>query len=723
MTVILQLGLRFIRKRTLRWPIRRTWAAVTVLIGALSLRAEPALAGQAIQPREAAATQTLTGSAPNVLIKSQHRRLSFPLDIKRIAVGNAEILSAELISSRELLALGRETGTTSLILWFQNGTSREYLFSVRRDLSVLERALKVVSPSIEVESAPDRDAIILTGRVPNILVSQTAEAVAHHYLDAGGGQRDAAEPLISAGPAPAASPTPGAAPNPAGSAASPGAQAQAQTPAASNATVQLQGAVQPSGTIINLLQLDTLPPLPEQKIETAIAAIGGRDVTVRRILRGNIQDDATDTLVLEGRVPNQVALLRVLTVAARLFAGQAITADDLRVVADEGGALAEQQSQMQSTQSQLGGGATSSLFGGARGTRLTNQVRTNLGRAKAIEAAGGRILSFIEVTDLPQIRVDIRLVEVNQSKLRTLDPSAALLLSNFRQPSLNPAQSAVTTQGDQAARVGSGGAAVQNVLSFLNGGLLNQTQYSGGHLAIDAALSLLEREGIARSLSSPSLTVLSGESAQVQVGGEVPVPTAFAPAFGGASAAAGAAGGAGTTPGVFSAVEFVPFGVQLQIRPLVGDDDTITLDVQPLVVTPDSLLTNSIRQSTGTAVPTTAFQTRALRTSSRLQDGQALVIGGLMSISTSTNTGSTPGLGSVPLLGRMFRSQNQNDESTELIVVVNPVVLRTPIPATALWAFPTRSELMGPLTLNKIAVSPPQDETGRRARRRPRSQN
>ena len=188
-----------------------------------------------------------------------------------------------------------------------------------------------------------------------------------------------------------------------------------------------------------------------------------------------------------------------------------------------------------------------------------------------------------------------------------------LATSSFRQPSLNPAQSATTVQGDQAARVGSAGAAIQNVLSFLDGGLLNQLQYSGNGLAIDAAMSLLEREGIAQTLSSPSLTVLSGEIAQVQVGGEIPVPSAFAPAFGTTQTAGGAGQQtAGVTPGVFSSVDFVPFGVQLQIRPLVGDDDTITLDVQPMIVTPDSVLTDAIRQSTGTAVATTAFQTRAL---------------------------------------------------------------------------------------------------------------
>jgi pilus assembly protein CpaC len=614
-----------------------------------------------------------------VVIKSQHKRLPFTQDIQRIAVGDTEILSAELITSREVLVLGRETGRTTLIVWFANGTSREYLFAVERDLSVLERALKLVHPSIEVESAPDRDAIVLTGTVPNIEVSQSAEAIARNYLDAATNRRGAAQAFIGAPPS-----APSSAPPAAAAQAAPNAPPQAPN-------VELQGGTQPTGTIINLIQLQTLPPLAEQRIGEAIRGVGGQDVTIRRILHGSVRDDALDTLVFEGRVPNQVALVRVLTVAAQMLTGKTATAEDIHVVADEAGGLAERtqnQSQNQNASSQLGGGATSSLFGGARGTRLTNQIHTNLARAKAIEAAGGRILSFIEVTDLPQVRVDIRLVEVNRTKLREFNPNSALLTSNYRQPSLNPAQSATSVQGDQAARVGASGAAIQNVLSFLNGGLLNQLQYSGNRLAVDTALSLLEREGIAQSLSSPSLTVLSGELAQVQVGGEIPVPTAFAPAFGAAVA------GVNATPGVFSGTEFVPFGVQLQIRPLVGDDDTITLDVQPLVVTPDTILTDTIRQATGATVPTTAFQTRALRTSSRVQDGQSLVIGGLTSNNTTTNTASTPGLRDAPLLGKLFQSFNRNDQSTDLIVVVNPAVVRTPPANAAMWAFPDHNEMI-----------------------------
>ena len=632
----------------------------------------------------------LSTEAPSVVIKSQYRRLPLAQDIQRIAVADPEILTAELITSREVLVLGRETGRTTLIVWFTNGSSREFAFAVQRDLSVLERALKSVNPTIAVESAPDRDALVLTGVVPDLNTSLTAEAIARNYLDAGNNTRGTAQPLVAAPP-----PDAGAAAAPG---ASPGAATAAPAPAAATSQpAQLQGGtIQPSGTVINLIQLDRLPQRTEEKILDAIRAIGGQDVTIRRMLRGNVRDDLIDTLVLEGHVPNQTALMRVLVLSAQLFAGQTISASDIRVLADEAGGLAGQQ-QTQATQTQLGGGgASASLFGGARSSRLTNEVRTNFGRATAIEAAGGRILSFIQVIDLPQVRVDIRLIEVDRTKLRALDPNAVLALSDFRQPSLNPATSAASVQGNQAARVGSSGAAIQNVLSFLNGGLLNELQYSGGHAAIDGALSFLEREGIAQSLSSPSLTVLSGEMAQVQIGGEIPVPTAFAPAFGGGAAAGNAGGGgaAAATPGVFSSVEFVPFGVQLQIRPLVGEDDTITLDVQPLVVTPDSVLTNTIRQSTGAAVATTAFQTRALRTSSRLQDGQALLIGGLLSNNTSTNTASTPGLRSLPLVGRLFQGINRNDQNTELIVVVNPVILREPVPDVALWSFPGREELL-----------------------------
>jgi hypothetical protein len=78
-------------------------------------------------------------------------------------VGDTEILAAEVISSRELLLLGRETGRTTLIVWFANGSSREYRLSVQ-DLHP-ERPQTRESFD-RGEKRPDRDALVLTGVVP-----------------------------------------------------------------------------------------------------------------------------------------------------------------------------------------------------------------------------------------------------------------------------------------------------------------------------------------------------------------------------------------------------------------------------------------------------------------------------------------------------------------------------------------------------------------------------
>ena len=189
-----------------------------------------------------------------------------------------------------------------------------------------------------------------------------------------------------------------------------------------------------------------------------------------------------DTLVLEGRVPNQTALVRILVLPrSSLPARRSPPPTFACWPTKPGRSPIQAQTQTQPLRRSSEAARPRRSLAARRGSQLTNQIRTNLGRAKAIEAAGGRILSFIEVSDLPQVRVDIRLVEVNRTKLRTFNPNTVVARLDFRQPSLNPAQSAATVQGDQAARVGSAGAAIQNVLSFLNGGLLNELQYAGGN--------------------------------------------------------------------------------------------------------------------------------------------------------------------------------------------------------------------------------------------------
>lgn len=589
------------------------------------------------------------------VVKGMHDQIEFDQDVTRVAVGDAEMLSAEVLSSRKLLLLGLKTGRTSLMVWYADGTLKSFTVAVQPDLEVLRNALKEIHANIEAEMAPDREAVVLRGVVPDANYSRAAEAAAAAYLRAG---RTGRAPLVRAGSADATS---------------------------SEDVLRATDAPQNDGSVINLIRVDKLPLSLDARVREAIRSVGGEDVTVRRLVRGDSSDDTKDVLVLEGNVGTQSALTRVLHVASTLFLGQSKTGSEFRVTADEAGGLRSAGGRSKSSSSSSRGSSSSrsgSGSGRSSSLDLDNDIETNIGRAKVVSIADGRILSFIEVRDLPQVRIEVRVYEINRSELLNYAPTFNVLASDFDQGTLNPAPGAVGIQGTSAARVGGVGKEdVQNVLSFLADGLTEQAQVSGRHYAVDASLRILESRGIARSLSSPTLTVLSGETANFQVGGEVPVPTNFSPAFGGGQAA-------DTTPGVFSSVEFREFGVELAVRALVGESGELTLDVFSQVDQPDETLTTVIRDTTGTEQSTTAFQTRSIQTTTRLRDGQSLMIGGLNSRSTGDDASYTPGIESIPIVGWLFKRFTVREDSRELLVVVNPTVVRERIDGLGLWSYP-----------------------------------
>lgn len=653
------------------------------------------------------------------IVKSHHRRLTMKEDIARMAVGDSEIVSAELVTNRELLLLGVESGRTTLLIWFKSGLLKQYLLIVERDLSVLHAALHHIHPSIGARLAPDRDAVLLTGLVPDVSYSLSAEAVARDYLKAGqtGTKKGKARAFVkgigtggggSTGPASGAS----------------DAEGEVDTPA-QPATAQLDTEIEPTMAVINLIRVEKLPLTPEEKITQAIATIGGKDVTIRRILHGNSRDDKQDMYVLEGTVANQVAVSRILHIATPIITGEALKDDDVKVIADESGGLTSRRASLQGAmgmQQMMGGGSGGSsagglgqlgqlLQGGGGGSmqqmrQLQNLIGRNLGRAKIVSAAKGRLLSFLTVKDLPQVRMNVRLYELNRNKLLTYNADFFAAASSFGQGRLNPAPNAVPFQGAEAARVGPDRNSFQNVLSFLGGTLANTSQLKAGQFALEAAFSLLNRLNITRTLSSPSMTVLSGELATFTVGGEVPVPQFFSPIIGG--------GNAELPPGVFSSVALVPFGITLGIRPLVGDDDSITLDIVPSVTSPDPTLTLSLKDTTGTNQLTTAFRVRSFMTHAKVDDGEGLLMAGLLARDRADDQLYTPGLGDIPGFGWLFRSFNRRDDQQELVVVLSPTIVREPRSDVGLWAFPAAHEL--PLirrTAATIERIPAGDETVR----------
>lgn len=584
------------------------------------------------------------------LVQWTHSRLVFDQDIERIAVGQGNFMEAEILGSREVLMLAKEIGRTSVIVWYPDETTETFLFSVVEDLSILRRALTEIHPGVHLQMAPDRAALILRGTVPTVDYKVAAEAAARSYLGVGDGST---APLI-----------------------------QAAVDGKGDFRVTTAGADSSGGrnsaAIINLIQVEQMPMTTKEKIELAICDIGGEKVEVTRIVRGDVPDDTLDTLLLKGEVENQVALVRVLNVAARLFLGEGSNingSDVVEAVADEAGALIdERENNNNSNNSGISG-----ISGG--GGNYENEIKANIGRSKLLSVADGRILSMIEVSDLPLVRVSVQMYEVNRARLKDWRPDLSLVTGDY------------PLGGTPSPSIQSSGTEVENALQILGGVFTNHFQVGSSDLAFDLLFSLMEHEGISRTLSRPTLTVLAGEVANFQVGGEVPVPTSFAPAIGGVVVPGDGSGGT-TTGGVFSGTEFKSFGVELRIRPMVGEDDRITLDVSPTVSLPDAELTTEIATTTGSDLNTTAFNTRSLQTTTRMRDGQPLVIGGLVSRQLTNNETYTPRLHNVPVLGWFTQSWNRNDKDKELIIIVTPTLVREPMENIAQWKFPTSYELL-----------------------------
>ncbi len=179
---------------------------------------------------------------------------------------------------------------------------------------------------------------------------------------------------------------------------------------------------------------------------------------------------------------------------------------------------------------------------------------------------------------------------------------------------------------------------------------------------VAAALDMAESEGLLTTLAQPTLTALSGETATFLAGGEIPIPLS-------------------TGLGQVS-VEYKQYGVSLAFTPIVLDNGRISMRVRPEV----SELTDegSVRLN-GFSVP--GISTRRTETTVELGSGQSFMIAGLMRNNNSGTVNRTPGAGSVPVLGALFRSQSFRRNETELVIIVTPYLVK-PVNANEI-ALPT----------------------------------
>jgi pilus assembly protein CpaC len=163
-------------------------------------------------------------------------------------------------------------------------------------------------------------------------------------------------------------------------------------------------------------------------------------------------------------------------------------------------------------------------------------------------------------------------------------------------------------------------------------------------------------------LAEPNVLALNGKPASFVAGGEFPFPVVQG----------GAAAGAVT-------IQFREYGVRINFLPVVTPRGSIRLQVTPEV---SSLDYSNALQFQGFTIP--ALATRRVQTSVELESGQSFVIAGLLDNTITESLNKIPGIGDIPLLGKLFQSRTRTRSNSELMVLVTPELIR-PIPgATAL---------------------------------------
>jgi len=175
---------------------------------------------------------------------------------------------------------------------------------------------------------------------------------------------------------------------------------------------------------------------------------------------------------------------------------------------------------------------------------------------------------------------------------------------------------------------------------------------------LGATIAALEERDVSQILAEPTLLTMDGKTASFLAGGQFPFPTITATPTGG-----------GTAPIV--TVQFKPFGVQLDFTPTIMPNGRIDLKVTPEVSTLD--FTNGVTLE-GFLIP--AISSRKADTEVILGDGESFAIAGLIDDRVIQTMDRVPMLGSIPILGQLFRSASTKKTNTELLVLITPHLVK-----------------------------------------------
>lgn len=252
-----------------------------------------------------------------------------------------------------------------------------------------------------------------------------------------------------------------------------------------------------------------------------------------------------------------------------------------------------------------------------------------------------KVVNLMQVGGGQQVMLEARISEVSRNSLKELG-----------------VKTDITDAGGQFAMITSGA-----IASAPFGDITWTPTDGAGFDALTLQIKALEEKGLAKTLAEPNLVALSGQEANFLAGGEIPIPVAQ---------------NVDTIT-----VEYKEYGIGLRFTPTVLAEDKINLRLLSEVSSIDA--SNSVTTGGGIQVP--AITTRRAGTTVELADGQSFAIAGLLESNDRNKISQVPLLGSIPVLGALFRSTGYQRGETELVIVVTAHLVK-PQPAGQL-ALPT----------------------------------
>jgi pilus assembly protein CpaC len=266
---------------------------------------------------------------------------------------------------------------------------------------------------------------------------------------------------------------------------------------------------------------------------------------------------------------------------------------------------------------------------------------------QVVKAAGFQTVNMLAspVADKAQVQLMVRVAEVSRNKARELAPSYGVA-NGSTLGYLNSGNSPTSVR--ESSITSAGASALLNLAPPLN------ILFGNGDLGVTGFLRALNSAGAIRSLAEPNLIAMDGQQASFLAGGEFPVPVV-----------------APNGDRISVAIVWKEYGVRLNFKPTIIDEDHIRLEMEPEVSTID--FSNGVKFD-GFIIP--ALKTRRAKTGVELRDGQSFALAGLLDNNEIKSFTKVPGLGDIPVLGHLFRSKSFQANETELMFIVTAQMVR-----------------------------------------------